>query len=128
MRAVLGFWDMGPWGILCLVLLLVFLAGFVLDGLSIILIVVPIGIPLIESNGFDPVWFAVLFLIVKQTSYLTPPMAGAIFYFRAIAPNEITLSHMYRGVIPFILLDLVVLVLVMIFPALALWLPEKVLA
>ena len=112
---------------MCLVLLLVFLAGFVLDGLSIILIVVPIGIPLIESYDFDPVWFAVLFLIVKQTSYLTPPMAGAIFYFRAIAPGEITLSHMYRGVIPFIILDLIVLVFVMGFPALALWLPEKLL-
>ncbi|MBM85606.1 MAG: C4-dicarboxylate ABC transporter permease [Rhodospirillaceae bacterium] len=126
-RAVLGYWDLGAWGTLCLVLLLVFLAGFVLDGLSIILIVVPIGIPLIESYGFDPVWFAVLFLIVKQTSYLTPPMAGAIFYFRAIAPGEITLSHMYRGVIPFIILDLIVLVFVMGFPALALWLPEKLL-
>ena len=126
-RAVLGYWDLGAWGTLCLVLLLVFLAGFVLDGLSIILIVVPIGIPLIESYDFDPVWFAVLFLIVKQTSYLTPPMAGAIFYFRAIAPGEITLSHMYRGVIPFIILDLIVLVFVMGFPALALWLPEKLL-
>ena len=126
-RSVLSFWDLGPWGTLILILALVFLAGFVLDGLSIILIIVPIGFPLVESFGFDPIWFAVLFLVVKQTSYLTPPMAGAIFYFRAIAPPEITLTHMYKGVIPFILLDLVVLVLVMIFPELALWLPEKLL-
>ena len=126
-RAVLDFWELGPWGTLILILGLVFLAGFVLDGLSIILIIVPIGFPLVESFGFDPIWFAVLFLVVKQTSYLTPPMAGAIFYFRAIAPTEITLAHMYKGVIPFILLDLVVLVLVMVFPELALWLPEKLL-
>jgi tripartite ATP-independent transporter DctM subunit len=126
-RAVLSYWDLGAWGTLILILTLVFLAGFVLDGLSIILIVVPIGFPLIESYGFDPVWFAVLFLVVKQTSYLTPPMAGAIFYFRAIAPPEITLAHMYRGVVPFIFLDLAVLVLVMIFPELALWLPAKLL-
>ena len=126
-RAVLDFWKLGPWGTLILILGLVFLAGFVLDGLSIILIIVPIGFPLVESFGFDPIWFAVLFLVVKQTSYLTPPMAGAIFYFRAIAPTEITLAHMNKGVIPFILLDLVVLVLVMVFPELALWLPEKLL-
>ena len=126
-RAVLGWWDLGAWGTLLLVLGLVFLAGFVLDGLSIILIVVPIGLPLITALGFDPVWFAVLFLVVKQTSYLTPPMAGAIFYFRAIAPAEITLTDMYRGVVPFIALDLVVLVLVLLFPGLALWLPAVLL-
>jgi TRAP-type mannitol/chloroaromatic compound transport system permease large subunit len=126
-RSILAFWELGAWGTLLLILGLVFLAGFVLDGLSIILIIVPIGFPLIENFGFNLVWFAVLFLVVKQTSYLTPPMAGAIFYFRAIAPSEITLGHMYRGVIPFILLDIIVLALVMIFPALALWLPEKLL-
>ena len=124
-RGLFDLWDAGPWGTLFLVLFLVFVAGFVLDGLSIILIVVPIGLPLIESAGFDPVWFAVLFLVVMQTSYLTPPMAGAIFYFRAIAPPEITLGDMYRGTVPFILIDLVVLALVMLFPALALWLPAQ---
>ncbi len=124
-RAVLAYWDLGAWGTLALVLFLVFLAGFVLDGLSIILIVVPIGLPLVVGFGFDPVWFAVLFLVVKQTSYLTPPMAGAIFYFRAIAPPEIALADMYRGVVPFILLDLVVLALVAAFPGLALWLPAR---
>ncbi len=126
-RTIMAYWALGPWGTLILVLTLVFFAGFVLDGLSIILIVVPIGLPLIRSAGFDPVWFAVLFLVIKQTSYLTPPMAGAIFYFRAIAPSEITLAHMYRGVIPFILLDLAVLALVMAFPGLALWLPAQLL-
>ncbi len=126
-RSVLAFWDLGSWGTLILILTLVFLAGFVLDGLSIILILVPIGFPLIKGYGFDPIWFAVLFLVVKQTSYLTPPMAGAIFYFRSIAPPDIKLSHMYRGVIPFIVLDLIVLTLVMIFPELALWLPKKIL-
>lgn len=126
-RGVLEYWELGKWGTLILILSLVFLAGFVLDGLSIILIIVPIGFPLIQKFGFDPIWFAVLFLVVKQTSYLTPPMAGAIFYFRAIAPPQITLSHMYKGVIPFIVLDLIVLVLVMVFPELALWLPKKVL-
>ena len=126
-RGILEFWDLGKWGTLILILTLVFFAGFVLDGLSIILIIVPIGFPIIQNFGFDPIWFAVLFLVVKQTSYLTPPMAGAIFYFRAIAPPQISLMHMYKGVVPFIILDLIVLVLVMIFPSLALWLPAKIL-
>ena len=68
-RGILEFWNLGKWGTLILILALVFLAGFVLDGLSIILIIVPIGFPIIQGFGFDPIWFAVLFLVVKQTSY-----------------------------------------------------------
>ena len=67
--------------------------------------------------GFDPVWFCVLFLIMIQTSYLTPPMAPAIFYLRAVAPVEITIAHMYRGVVPFIALQCLTLVVAMVFPA-----------
>ncbi|MGE0800008.1 MAG: TRAP transporter large permease subunit, partial [Lautropia sp.] len=73
--------------------------------------------------GFDPIWFCILFLIMIQTSYLTPPMAPAIFYLRAVAPAEITIRHMYRGVVPFILLQLLTLVTVMIWPGLVTWLP-----
>ena len=87
----------------------------------------PIAIPLMKIFGFDPVWFCILFLIVIQTSYLTPPMAPAIFYLRGISPPEIRLSDMYRGVVPFIALEIVALGLVMAFPALALWLPSKLL-
>ena len=117
----------GPWGTLFLILALTFLAGFVMDVLSIILIVVPIAVPLIMGFGFDIIWFFILLLITLQTSLLTPPMAGAIFYLRAIAPPEITLRDMYRGMTPFILLHFVVLALVMVFPELALWLPDKLL-
>ena len=108
-----------------LVLFLTFLAGFVLDLISVILIVIPIAIPLIKGFGFDPVWFCILFLIMIQTTYLTPPMAPSIFYLRAITPEEITLRHMYRGVVPFIGLEIITLGLVMIFPGVALWLPSK---
>jgi TRAP-type mannitol/chloroaromatic compound transport system permease large subunit len=76
--------------------------------------------------GIDVVWFCIMFLIVIQTSYLTPPMAPAIFYLRGISPPELRLSHMYKGVVPFIALEIVVLALVAMFPALALWLPEVV--
>ena len=116
--------QLGGWGTLILILLMAFLAGFVMDVLSIILIVVPIAVPLMTGFGFDIIWFFILLLITLQTSLLTPPMAGAIFYLRAIAPPEITLRDMYRGMTPFILLHFVVLGLVMVFPELALWLPE----
>ena len=119
--------QLGSWGTLFLILILVFLAGFVMDVLSIILIVVPIAVPLMTGFGFDTIWFFILLLITLQTSLLTPPMAGAIFYLRAIAPAEITLRDMYRGMTPFILLHFVALGLVMIFPGLALWLPEVLL-
>lgn len=127
MRGVLAAANLGDWGTLMLVLFITFLAGFVLDLVSVILIVIPIAIPIMKIMGFDPVWFCILFLVVLQTSYLTPPMAPSIFYLRGISPPEITLRHMYRGVIPFIVLQIVTLVLVMVFPALALWLPQQLL-
>ena len=109
-----------------ILLLLAFLAGFVLDLISIVLIIIPVAIAIMRKMGVDDVWFCIMFLVVIQTSYLTPPMAPAIFYLRGISPPEITLGDMYRGVIPFIVIELIVLALVYFFPALALWLPELV--
>ncbi|GAB5470587.1 MAG: TRAP transporter large permease subunit [Rhodospirillales bacterium] len=119
--------DLAPWWTLILFLLLSFIAGFVLEWISILLIFIPVFIPIVNAMGFDPVWFCILFLIVIQTSYLTPPMAPAIFYLRGIAPPEIKLGHMFRGVIPFIVMQFATLGLVMIFPQTVLWLPEQLL-
>ncbi|WP_297777441.1 TRAP transporter large permease subunit [uncultured Roseovarius sp.] len=113
------------WKAVACILFLTFIAGFILELISVVLIIVPIAIPLIVSYGFDPLWFSIVFLVVLQTSYLTPPMAPAIFYMRAIAPPEITLKHMYRGVMPFIAMQLLTLALVIVFPALATWLPAQ---
>ncbi|HZH07492.1 MAG TPA: TRAP transporter large permease subunit, partial [Lautropia sp.] len=115
--------KLSPWMLLFLMLFIIFLAGFFLDWISIVLIFVPIFTPLIKAAGFDPVWFCILFLIMIQTSYLTPPMAPAIFYLRAVAPPSITIADMYRGVVPFILLQALTLVVVMIWPGLVTWLP-----
>ncbi len=109
-----------------ILLALAFVAGFVLDLISIVLIIIPVAIAILKKMGVDDVWFCIMFLIVIQTSYLTPPMAPAIFYLRGISPPEITLTDMYRGVVPFIILELMVLALVYFFPALALWLPAVV--
>jgi TRAP-type mannitol/chloroaromatic compound transport system permease large subunit len=104
-----------------------FIAGFVLEWISILLIFIPVFIPIVKSLGYDPAWFCVLFLVVIQTSYLTPPMAPAIFYLRGISPPEIKLHHMFRGVMPFIVLQLFTLVIIMVFPETVLWLPSKIL-
>lgn len=126
--------GLSGWATMALLLILAFLAGFVLDLISIILIVIPIAMPIIETFTFHDLepnevksWFCILFLIVIQTSYLTPPMAPAIFYLRGISPPEIRLKHMYAGVMPFIGLEIIALAVVMMWPDIALWLPEQML-
>ncbi len=114
---------LAPWMLLAMMMLIIFVAGFFLDWISIVLIFVPLFTPLVIQAGFDPVWFCVLFLVMIQTSYLTPPMAPAIFYLRAVAPPEITIGHMYRGVVPFIALQCLTLVVVIVYPRLVTWLP-----
>ncbi|MGY9057171.1 MAG: TRAP transporter large permease subunit, partial [Alphaproteobacteria bacterium] len=116
--------NFGPWTTMLLLLFIAFVAGFVLDLISIVLIIIPVAVAVLEPMGVDKVWFCIMFLVVIQTSYLTPPMAPAIFYLRGISPPEITLRDMYRGVMPFIGLEIVALGLVMVFPGLALWLPK----
>ncbi|MFZ5511256.1 MAG: TRAP transporter large permease [Pseudomonadota bacterium] len=119
--------QLSPWTLLALMMLIIFIAGFFLDWISIVLIFVPIFSPLAKAAGFDPVWFCILFLIMIQTSYLTPPMAPAIFYLRAVAPPDITIRHMYRGVVPFIALQTLTLVITIIWPQLVTWLPSVML-
>ena len=126
--------GLSGWATMGLLLALAFLAGFVLDLISIILIIIPIAMPIVEGFSFYDLepnevksWFCILFLIVIQTSYLTPPMAPAIFYLRGISPPEIRLGHMYRGVLPFIGLEIIALTMVMMWPGLGLWLPEQML-
>ena len=127
MRDAIDALDVGYWGLLAIFLGLVFIAGFFLEWISILLIFLPIFMPFVLGAGMDPVWFCMLVLIMIQTSYLTPPMAPAIFYLRGVAPPEITLRHMYAGVVPFIVIQVIALIVVAAFPATALWLPEQLL-
>lgn len=113
-----------PGGLVAVFLLIVFLFGFVLDWITIVLIALPIFLAPLKAAGVDQVWFAVLMVVVIQTSYMTPPMAPAIFYLRSIAPKEITYGHMYRGVMPFVVAELLVLAVVALFPATATYLPK----
>jgi tripartite ATP-independent transporter DctM subunit len=123
-KGVLDTFGLSPWSVVAIILLVAFILGFIVDLISIVLIVVPIAIPLVKSFGIDPLWFAVVFLVMLQTSYLTPPMAPSIFYLRAIAPPSMKLREMYWGVIPFILCQLAVMAMLLTFPQLATWLPK----
>ena len=116
--------QLGPWATMIILMLIAFIAGFVLDLISIILIIIPVSVAVLRAMGVDDVWFCIMFLVVIQTSYLTPPMAPAIFYLRGISPPEIRLGDMYRGVLPFIALEFICLGAIMIWPDLALKLPE----
>jgi len=105
-------------------LLVVFVAGCILDWVSVVLICLPIFIPILNAAGVDPIWFAVLMIVVIQTSYLTPPMAPSIFYLRSIAPPEISYIEMYKGVLPFVICQIIVLLMIVFWPPLATRLPE----
>ena len=105
----------------------IFLLGFVLDFIEITYVVVPIIGPILISMGVDPVWLGVVIAVNLQTSFLTPPFGFALFYLRGVAPPEIQTFDTYKGVVPFIGLQLLVLVLLFLVPALATWLPNQLL-
>jgi len=114
----------GAHGALLFVMATMFLLGFVLDFIEITFVVVPIVGPVLLALGVDPIWLGVLMGINLQTSFLTPPFGFALFYLRGVAPPQVTTAHLYRGVAPFIVLQLLALALVWSFPALATWLPS----
>ena len=111
------------WGFLAVSMALIFVLGFFLDFLEICFIVVPILAPIASLMGIDLLWFAVLIAMNLQTSFLTPPFGFSLFYLKAAAPAEIKISHIYKGVVPFVLIQLLVLVMLVIWPEITLWLP-----
>ena len=115
--------DLSPEAMVALFLFVVFLLGFVLDWVTVVLICLPIFLPLLRAAGIDQIWFAVMVVVVIQTAYLTPPMAPAIFFLKTVAPKEITYQDMYKGVAPFVVLELIVLLIVIMMPWTATYLP-----
>jgi tripartite ATP-independent transporter DctM subunit len=113
----------GVYGALLFVMLVMFLLGFVLDFIEIVFVVVPIVAPVLLMMGVDPIWLGVMMAINLQTSFLTPPFGFALFYLRGVAPPGLTTADVYRGVVPFIALQLLMLGLLLAWPALATWLP-----
>ncbi|WP_290696927.1 TRAP transporter large permease subunit [Amphritea sp.] len=116
----------GVFGAVALVMLVIFLLGFFLDFIEITFVVVPIVAPILLVMGLDPIWLGVMIAINLQTSFLTPPFGFALFYLRGVAPESISTMQIYRGVIPFILIQLVALFAIAQWPGLATWLPNLV--
>jgi TRAP-type mannitol/chloroaromatic compound transport system permease large subunit len=122
----------GAWGVLALLMTIVFLLGFFLDWIEITLITLPIFVPIVEVLDFGGhvakpellYWFAILMAINLQTSFLTPPFGFALFYLKGSAPADLPMQTIWRGAAPFVLLQLIALSLVVVFPDIALWLPR----
>ena len=106
-------------------MIVVFLLGFILDFIEITFVVVPIVAPILLGMGIDPVWLGVMIAINLQTSFLTPPFGFALFYLRGVAPASISTAQIYRGVLPFIVVQLLMLGILAAWPELATWLPSK---
>ena len=115
----------GTFGALFVVMLVMFILGFVLDFIEITFVVVPIVGPILLAMGLDPIWLGILIAINLQTSFLTPPFGFALFYLRGVAPPEVTTRHIYQGVMPFILIQLIALAMIAYWPGIATWLPEQ---
>ena len=115
--------GMNQWIILFIMMFIVFIMGMFIDWAAILLVTVPIFLPIAIELGFDPLWFSLLLCVNLQTSFLTPPFGYALFYFKGVAPPEYTMMHIYRGIIPFVLLQLISIALLCLFPAIVTWLP-----
>ena len=115
----------GNTGIIVCILLATFLLGFFLDWIELTLIVLPLVSPVVNALGFDPIWFTILFAVCLQTSFLTPPVGFAIFYLRGVAPPEVDIKGIYRGVMPFVLLQIIGVIIIFNFSSLVTWLPQQ---
>jgi tripartite ATP-independent transporter DctM subunit len=124
-RAVLDALPGGVFAAVLVVMLVMFLLGFVLDFIEITFVVVPIVGPVLLSMGLDPVWLGIMIAINLQTSFLTPPFGFALFYLRGVAPAEITTGQIYRGVIPFVGIQILALLILAAFPEIVTWLPDR---
>jgi tripartite ATP-independent transporter DctM subunit len=113
--------DAPPVVIIMVMMLILLLLGMFLDWIGIALLTLPIFVPIVVQLGYDPIWFGILFAVNMQVSYLTPPFGPAAFYLKSVAPKEITLKHIYTSLLPFIALQLLVLAIILFFPAIATW-------
>jgi TRAP-type mannitol/chloroaromatic compound transport system permease large subunit len=116
----------GTGGAVLAVMAAVFVLGFVMDAFEIIFVVVPIVAPvLLQMPGIDPIWLGIMIAVNLQTSYMHPPLGATLFYLRGVAPPELKTRHIYLGIIPFVLIQLAMLVALWFLPALAIWLPQR---
>ncbi|MEH6647875.1 TRAP transporter large permease [Sulfitobacter sp.] len=114
----------GRWGALFFMLMVLFFLGMVLDPVGIMLITLPVFLPVVRDAGFDPIWFGILFIIMMEVGYMTPPFGFNLFYLKGVAPPDVTMGDIYASVFPYVVVTLIGVVLIILFPAIALFLPE----
>ena len=117
-------WGLSPFGVLVMMQLSYILMGMFLDDTAMLIIVAPLYVPLVISLGYNPIWYGVLYTITCQIAYMTPPFGYNLFLMKAMAPPEVSLADIYRSIVPFVLVMIVGLALVIIFPEIAIWLPD----
>ena len=115
--------GLNRWVVLLIMMLIVFIMGMFIDWAAILLITVPVFMPIVIELDFNPLWFSLLMCVNLQTSFVTPPFGYALFYFAGVAPPEYTMLHIYKGIIPFVFLQLIGLAVLVLFPGLITWLP-----
>lgn len=115
----------GKWGALAFMLVVLLLLGMLLDPVGIMLITLPVFLPVVDQYGFDPIWFGILFIIMMEIGYMTPPFGFNLFYLKGVAPPSVSMSDIYRSVVPYVLVTLLGLLLIVFFPWIALYLPER---
>lgn len=116
--------GLGKWGAFLMMCIIVFILGMFLDWLGIVMLVFPIFLPIMDLFGFDRLWIIAVSAVLMQTCFMTPPFGFALFYIKGIVPKEVSISMIYRGVVPFIIIILIVTALVTVFPGLVMWLPS----
>jgi len=117
-------WNMTPWEVLIMMQVSYLILGMFLDDTAMLVIVAPLYLPLVASLGFDLIWYGVLYTITCQIAYMTPPFGYNLFLMRAMAPKEITLMDIYRSIVPFVFVMILAMIIIMLFPQIALWLPN----
>jgi TRAP-type mannitol/chloroaromatic compound transport system permease large subunit len=114
----------GVFSAVLLVMLVIFVLGFILDFIEITFVVVPLVAPVLLAMGVDPIWLGIMIAVNLQTSFLTPPFGFALFYLRGVAPKSVKTVEIYKGVIPFIIMQLLLLIAMSVWPNLVTWLPN----
>ncbi|MBT5543782.1 MAG: TRAP transporter large permease subunit [Desulfobacula sp.] len=122
---LLGHWELNRWLVLILMQVILFVFGMFMDDYAIVFICAPIFLPVAEALGFDKIWFSILFILNMQVAYLTPPFGWASILLKSVVPEEIKMIDIWKATPPFIIIQLLVLILAMIFPQLVMWLPSK---
>ena len=114
----------GKWGALAFMIFVLFLLGMVLDPVGIMLITLPVFLPIVDAHGFDPIWFGVIFIIMMEVGYMTPPFGFNLFYIKGVAPPGVGMGEIYRSVIPYVIVTLIGVLIIIIFPEIALFFPN----